>query len=118
MNRSKEEVAGEVYEKSLEMRHFRALAYPEEPKRGPSRATELPREEQDEENGFNGGRSADSGTKRLQNQGEPLLEGFLLDGGSDWLSPATPSRPRPGLRQAAYSSLPSRTTVAGRDALR
>jgi len=31
-------VAGEVYKKSLEMRHFRALAYPEEPKRGPSRA--------------------------------------------------------------------------------
>jgi len=53
--RSKEG-AGEVYEKSLEMRHFRALTYPEEPKRGPSRATELAPEGQDEEHGFNGGR--------------------------------------------------------------
>ena len=47
-NRSKEGGGGEVYEKSFEMRQFRALARPEEPQRGPCRSTELAREGQDE----------------------------------------------------------------------
>jgi hypothetical protein len=45
-----------VYEKSFEIRHFPIFPYPEETELAPSRATELAREEQDEENGFNGGR--------------------------------------------------------------
>jgi hypothetical protein len=44
-----------VYEKSLGMRHFRAFPRPEKTELAHSWATELAREEQDEENGFNGG---------------------------------------------------------------
>jgi hypothetical protein len=36
------------------MRHFRVFPYPEKAKLAPSRATELARERQEEENGFNG----------------------------------------------------------------
>jgi hypothetical protein len=45
-----------MYEKSREIRHCPILPYPETTELAPSRATELAREGQDEENGFNGGR--------------------------------------------------------------
>jgi hypothetical protein len=45
-----------VYEKSREIRHFPVFPYPEQTELAPSRATELAREGQDEEDGFNGGR--------------------------------------------------------------
>jgi len=47
-----------VYEKSREIRHIPIFPYPEETELTPSRATELTREGQDEENAFNGGRWA------------------------------------------------------------
>jgi hypothetical protein len=45
-----------VYEKSLGMSHFRAVPCSEKAELAHSQATELAREEQDEEDGFNGGR--------------------------------------------------------------
>lgn len=44
-----------MYEKSLEMKHFQVLAHPEKSELASSRAAELAREGQDEENGFSGG---------------------------------------------------------------
>ena len=43
-NRSKEGGGGELYEKSVEMRHLRVLAFPEEPGLAPSWATGVVRD--------------------------------------------------------------------------
>ena len=45
-----------MYNKSFEIMHFPVLPYAEESELAPCWATELARQEQDEENGFNGGR--------------------------------------------------------------
>jgi hypothetical protein len=44
---------GEVYAKSLEMRHFQVLAYPVEPELAPSWAAGVARDGKNERNGFN-----------------------------------------------------------------
>ena len=53
-----------MYEKSRETRHFLIFPYPEETELAPSRATELARERQDEENGFNGSRCVYNGWRQ------------------------------------------------------
>jgi hypothetical protein len=49
-------VAGEVPDKWFGMKSFRVFPYPEKAKLAYSRATELAREEHEEENGSHGGR--------------------------------------------------------------
>jgi hypothetical protein len=44
-----------VSEKSLEMRQFQVLAYPEKPELAPSRAAGVARDGKDNRNGSNGG---------------------------------------------------------------
>jgi hypothetical protein len=44
-----------VYDKSLEMRHFRVFPYPEEVELAPSWAAGVARDERNERNGSNGG---------------------------------------------------------------
>ena len=53
-NRAKGGGDGEVSEKSPEMRHFRVLAYPEEPELAPSRSAEVARDEKYEKSGADG----------------------------------------------------------------
>ena len=72
-----------MYEKSRELRHFPVLPCPEESGLAPSRATELDREGEDEENGFNGRRGVYNRSRPGSHNGNRGFKyHFLL--GADW----------------------------------
>jgi hypothetical protein len=57
-----------VHEKSFGMRHFGVFAYPEEPKRGPSRAAEVAWDGKSQRDGPNGGDCEYTGSQpRVEN---------------------------------------------------